>query len=75
MRPDDLIPFEKGVQVLSRTGGVGHLTGAHHRCQMEGCTGLRLTTKWRGGKITHPCTKGMFYGGYAIRGRRGWRIR
>lgn len=69
MRPGDLIPFEKGTKVLSRTGkGVGHLTGAHHRCQMEGCLGLRLTTKWRGGKITNPCTKGMVYG------RRGWRI-
>ena len=70
MNPADLIPYEKGTKVAPRgnKGKVGVLTGAHHRCQMEGCRGLRLTTRWPRGRITHPCTKGMVYG------RKGWRI-
>jgi len=64
--------FEKGVKVFTRRGGkpkmTGALTGAHHRCQMEGCLGYRLTVRWPDGHHTRPCTKGMTYS------LKGWRI-
>lgn len=50
----------KGTKVYSRDGAsVGLTTGSTHRCQLEGCTGRRVTVKWPDGKITHPCTKGL----------------
>jgi hypothetical protein len=52
----------KNKTILSRDGLLkGVTTGAAHRCKMEGCTGLRLTTRWPDGNITHPCTKGLVY--------------
>lgn len=47
-------------KVVSRDGRhTGRATGSTHRCQMEGCTGVRVTTRWKDGKTTHPCSKGM----------------
>lgn len=35
-----------------RTGGIRH-------CGLDGCTGVRVGTRWPDGKITWPCTKGL----------------
>ena len=46
--------------ILSRDGKTrGALTGAAHRCRLEGCTGTRVTAKWPDGRWTYPCTKGL----------------
>jgi len=52
----------------------GTLTGARFPCQLAGCTGTRLTTKWPAkdgerARTTHPCTKGMIF-----TRKHGWRI-
>jgi hypothetical protein len=28
-------------------------------CQLAGCNGVRLMVRWKDGKVTYPCTKGM----------------
>lgn len=28
------------------------------RCQMEGCTGMRIHVRWPDGSSTYPCSKG-----------------
>jgi len=49
-----------GEKVLSRDGKLtGVTSGSAHRCQMEGCMGLRISVKWKDGKTTFPCSKGM----------------
>lgn len=53
--------YAKGVKVVSRTGNVGELTGSQRFCQLEGCRGKRLYVRWKDGKITIPCTKGMTF--------------
>lgn len=46
--------------VLSRDGkSIGTLTGGERHCQMEGCTGRRLGVRWKNGKLSFPCSKGM----------------
>ena len=46
--------------VYTREGNeCGTATGATRRCQLEGCTGRRITVKWADGKRTMPCTKGL----------------
>ena len=37
----------------------GTSSGSLYRCQMEGCTGRRMSVRWPDGKTTRPCTKGM----------------
>jgi len=37
----------------------GIATGTVRRCQMDGCTGVRIGVRWSDGKITWPCSKGM----------------
>ena len=50
----------KGTVVWSRKRTKkGEATGSTHLCRLEGCSGRRITTKWPGGQITHPCSKGM----------------
>ena len=57
--------FSRGTIVLTARGDIaGILTGGHHRCTLEGCTGLRLATRWPDGRITFPCTKGMDFDSY-----------
>ena len=51
--------FAQGTKVISRTGEKGLLTGSQRLCQMEGCRGKRLYVRWKDGRITMPCTKGM----------------
>jgi hypothetical protein len=52
----------KGTKVLSRDRrSTGTLTGRSFPCRMEGCTGLRLATRWGPRETTYPCTKGMTY--------------
>lgn len=53
-----------GERVISRDGKcVGLTTGSAHRCQMEGCMGLRVAVRWpesgRKVRVTYPCSKGM----------------
>jgi hypothetical protein len=52
----------RGTIVLT-AGGVnaGILTGGHRPCTVEGCTGLRLATRWPDGRLTFPCTEGMAF--------------
>ena len=51
-----------GVVVYSRDGSEkGVATGATRRCQLHGCTGVRVVTLWADGKTTYPCSKGMRY--------------
>lgn len=65
---------EPGEKVIAAGGVEGRTTGATHRCQMEGCTGTRITTKWPDGRVTHPCSKGMDYEDSAFEGKGVWRI-
>lgn len=52
--------FSKGMQIRARNDVESGLsTGSTHRCRMAGCTGLRVTVRWKNGKVTHPCSKGM----------------
>jgi hypothetical protein len=52
--------FKKGTSVLSRDGKEqGEMSGSTHRCQMEGCLGVRVSVKWSNGQYTYPCSKGM----------------
>lgn len=46
--------FNKDATIEGKAGA------SRYRCQMEGCTGQRMTVKWPDGKVTRPCTKGMF---------------
>lgn len=46
--------------VYSKDGkNKGILTGGERACPLEGCSGVRLRTKWPDGRITWPCTEGM----------------
>ena len=47
--------------VHGKDGDVGVTTGASFPCRMAGCSGMRITTRWPDGGITHPCSKGMQY--------------
>ena len=47
-------------KVYARNGKeCGKVISANLHCRMEGCTGVRLRVRWKDGKITCPCTKGM----------------
>jgi hypothetical protein len=37
----------------------GTPTGGTRRCQMEGCSGLRIAVRWTDSSLTWPCTRGM----------------
>ncbi len=39
----------------------GVTTGGWKCCSMEGCTGIRVATRWADGKLTWPCTKDLIY--------------
>ncbi len=50
----------KGMRVYPRgSASWGLTTGGTRRCQLEGCTGVRVGVRWPDGKITWPCTEGM----------------
>lgn len=52
----------RGTIVLTAGGDTaGILTGGHRPCTLEGCTGLRLGTRWPDGHLTFPCTTGMAF--------------
>lgn len=44
---------------IKHMGETGETTGASYPCRLEGCAGIRITTRWPDGHITHPCSKGM----------------
>ena len=41
-------------------GEPGRLTGGTRRCTLEGCRGERLGVRWPDGRITWPCSEGLF---------------
>lgn len=47
------------VIVLSRSFEVGKATGRTRRCQLHGCTGLRIGVRWKDKSISWPCSKAM----------------
>jgi len=51
----------KGVKVYMRDTDQdpGIATGSTHKCQMEGCFGVRVAVKWPNGTFTYPCSKGL----------------
>jgi len=52
----------RGTIVLTAGGdAAGILTGGHRPCALEGCTGLRLATRWPDGRLTFPCTNDMAF--------------
>ena len=52
----------EGTRIFTREGDEeGVLTGSTRRCQLEGCTGLRVRAVWPDGHWTWPCTKGLFW--------------
>jgi hypothetical protein len=58
-RPRDEDEYANGKKVWDRGHKkFGVIVGTRY-CQMEGCNGLRLITKWSNGRRTMPCTKGM----------------
>jgi hypothetical protein len=49
-----------GRTILSRDGAKpGLVTRADQRCRLEGCNGVRLSTRWEDGRRTYPCSKGV----------------
>jgi hypothetical protein len=51
------IDFKK---ILSKDGkSTGATTGSRQACRLSGCTGIRIAVRWKDGKITYPCTKGL----------------
>lgn len=42
-----------------RSGAPGKTLGSVRRCQLEGCSGVRVTVRWSDGTITYPCSKGL----------------
>jgi hypothetical protein len=50
----------KGTVVYSRDGELrGMASGSEHRCQLEGCGGVRVSVRWEDGRRTFPCSKGL----------------
>ena len=50
----------KGIRIYPTEGDeFGVATGTTRRCQLEGCTGVRVYVRWPDGRLTMPCSKGM----------------
>jgi hypothetical protein len=50
----------KGTIVYSRDGKLcGVASGSEYPCQLEGCTGVRVSVRWDDGHRTFPCSKGL----------------
>lgn len=48
------------LRVYDRDGKeYGLTTGAQRRCQLDGCTGQRITVRWPDKRITRPCLKSL----------------
>lgn len=65
-KPSDWLPSKElpeghPTKVYRRDGKgkPGKVTGSTRRCQMEGCSGVRVMVRWPNGKITWPCAKGL----------------
>lgn len=60
----------KGDVVISRDGKEkGEVRGVGRPCrQIEGCMGTSVPVRWKDGKLTWCCTKGMH------KTKKGWRI-
>uniref|UniRef100_A0A6H1ZUX7 Uncharacterized protein n=1 Tax=viral metagenome TaxID=1070528 RepID=A0A6H1ZUX7_9ZZZZ len=63
--------FSKDTVVLTRDGKTrGLCTGAQYRCQLAGCTGLRIVVRWPDARCTRPCSKGLTWD----KRHKAWRI-
>ena len=52
--------MKTGEKIINRTGSEsGVITGGKYPCRQDGCRGRRVGIRWRDGKITFPCTKGI----------------
>jgi len=65
---------KKGDKILSRPGDEpiieGTVRGEGRPCrQVEGCCGRQVPVRWSDGKLTWPCTEGL----YEL--EEGWQIR
>ena len=60
MIANDLAENAQPKWMLNRDGTIrGEIRNLNcRRCQMEGCTGMRIHVKWPDGKSTYPCSKG-----------------
>lgn len=55
--------MEPEQKIESYDGGIiGTPTGSEHRCQLEGCNGVRIATRWTDGRISYPCSRGLIAG-------------
>lgn len=59
--PKKSAPKVQEDQPVHGIGGeeTGHTTGGTRQCQLHGCSGRRIATKWNDGTLTYPCEKGM----------------
>lgn len=62
-----------GSKVYGRRGtrfarSAGTVIGGYTWCQMEGCRGVRVWVRWKDGRVTKPCSKGL------VLDRQAWRI-
>ena len=52
---------KKNDRIYNREGTeFGLTTGGIRRCQLESCFGDRILIRWPDGKLTCPCSEGMF---------------
>jgi hypothetical protein len=52
--------FIENEKIVSSDGAlIGEPSGAEWPCRLESCRGVRITTRWPGGRISHPCSKGL----------------
>lgn len=46
-------------KIVSKNGKQTGRPTSMRVCNLEGCGGLRIGTRWKDGKLTWPCTRGM----------------
>lgn len=49
----------QGTVVTLLSGSTAVATGTERRCQMAGCTGVRVGVRKQDGKIRFPCSKAL----------------
>jgi hypothetical protein len=59
-----------GAAIYGRGGrNRGVIIGATDRMCFEGCRGVRLSVRWKDGRTTYPCSKGLI-----LRNDGAWQI-
>jgi len=52
--------LQPGEPLYARDGRhAGTFTGHTRWCQLDGCGGVRMMIRWKDGKVTWPCSKGL----------------